>query len=551
MKKLFAFILISTVLISSSLAEEIFSDDFTTSDYISSTTLKHVKENNGYLTIDSVYYPNAIAVSNKSTEYAVINDGKIEIYNMGETNARLVDTIDNGNIISSPIGITYADNGHSIWVLNEDSLVKYDLTGNSDPISRIHGLENVMSITSSKGYETVSILDSNGNITGYKELIEGGIEKVSALSRPAEKDEIENPLAISSVSSTDDIIMLNDNEVVYYEFDDNNYKFNNSSLPVTMGDEACSIAATEGGFVILNKSGVDYYSIDEEDVKIQSIYSVGDVPNGVGISLKKDAYDEYEYAIIDEDGNVKYYQYDGNEMKENEKLSREEIKIPRKLILDEEGKAYYISKEIDQTDQTYNQVTLSAEQYSNDGSITWYIDTGNGRFDEVANGGSKKIEGQKFRIKAEMQIENIYGKLPKIDRVALDVSKVNEVKIENVEVIGITKYQGDKELPTNDFPVEAKRGSQVVIRVITAEDVETVNMKLTVFNGKTLKDINMEKLKTGIFIGSVVFEPDELEGKTITAYFEPDSDSDFSVSYDNFINIESAVSYDLDLQIRQ
>jgi len=533
MKKLFALILISTLLISSSIAEEIFSDAFDNADKIASSST--VKQENGYITIDSQYYPNAIAVSDESTEYAVINDGKIEIYNIGETNAKLVNTIEDKNIVSSPIGITYANDGRSIWVLNEDNLIKYDIE-NENAVSKITGLNEVVSITSSKGYETVSILDSNNKVMGYKELIEGGISEVPALSFSA----ISNPLAISSVGSSDDIIMLNDEEIVYYEFDDNEYEFN-SVLNISMGNTACSIAATEDGFVVLNKSGVDYYSINENNAEKKSIYSLSNVTNGVGISLKQD---EYEYAIIDEDGNVKYYQYDGTQMKENEKLAIEGVKIPRKLILP----AIYISNEVT-TEGIYNQVTLSVSQTTdNNSSITWWVDSGSG-FEQVSAGVPTKVEeGNNFTIKAQLNVVDKSGELPKINSLSLDVSKIDEVKIKKIEVIGITKNTEGQILPTTNFPVKAKRGSEVVVRVETAEDVVDLNMRLYTRNGE-LELINMEEIKTGVFIESIVFEPDELEGEIIGAEFT--TEPEYTVDIENFINIESAVSYDLDLQIRQ
>ena len=533
MKKIFALILISILLISSSLAEEIFRDTFDNANNIDSSST--VKQENGYLTIDSVYYPNAIAVSDESTEYAVINNGKIEIYNMGETNAKLVNTIDDKNIVSSPIGITYANDGRSIWVLNEDNLVKYDLD-NENAVSKITGLNEVVGITSSKGYETVSIVDSNKNLTGYKELIEGGISQVPALSFSG----INNPLAISSVGSTEDIIMLNDKELVYYEFDDKDYEFN-SVLNISMGNTAISVAATEEGFVVLNKSGVDYYSINEENAEKKTIYSVSGIPDGVGISLKQD---EYEYAIIDEDGNVKYYQYDGSQMKENEKLSTEGIQIPRKLILP----AIYISDEIT-TEGVYNQVTLSvSEMVDENSNVTWWIDSGGG-FEQVSVDTPTKIEeGNSFVIKAQLTVKDKSGTLPKINSVVLDVSKIDEVKIKKIEVIGITKNIDGQSLPTTNFPVKAKRGSEVVVRVETAEDVAELNMRLYTNEGE-LELVAMEELDIGVFIGSIKFEPDELEGAIIGAEFT--TDSDYTVDISNFINIGSAVSYDLDLQIKQ
>jgi len=533
MKKIVSLILIFLISVSFSLAEEIFSDTFNNADKIAPSST--IRQEDGYITIDSKYYPNAIAVSDESTEYAVINDGKIEIYNMGETNAKLVKTIEDKNIVSSPVGITYANDGRSIWVLNEDNLVKYDLD-NENAISKIVGLEEVMSITSSKGYETVSILDSEGKVTGYKELIEGGIAEVPALSFSG----VSNPIAISSVGTTDDIIMLNDDEVVYYEFDDNAYEFN-SVLNISMGNTACSIAATEDGFVVLNKSGADYYSINEGKSEKKSIYSVSGVNDGVGISLKQD---EYEYAIIDEECNVKYYQYDGEKMVENEQLAVQNIKIPRKLILP----AYYYSEEIT-TEEVFNQVTLSVSQETDENSnVTWWVDSGSG-YEQVKAGIPTKIEeGNSFIIKAQLNVVDKFGTLPKVENVSLDVSKIDEVKIKKIEVIGITKNIAEQNLPTANFPVKVKRGSEVVIKVETAEDVTDINMRLYTRDGE-LELKKFDKLETGDYIGSVVFEPDELEGEIIGAEFI--TDSGYTVDMINFINIESTVSYDLDLQIRQ
>ena len=59
----------------------------------------------------------------------------------------------------------------------------------------------------------------------------------------------------------------------------------------------------------------------------------------------------------------------------------------------------------------------------------------------------------------------------------------------------------------------------------------------------------MAEIDIGQFIGSVKFEPDELEGEIIGAEFT--TDSGYAVDMSNFINIESTVSYDLDLQIKQ
>ena len=65
-----------------------------------------------------------------------------------------------------------------------------------------------------------------------------------------------------------------------------------------------------------------------------------------------------------------------------------------------------------------------------------------------------------------------------MDSVSLDVSKVDEVKIKKVEVIGITKNFEGQNLPTTNFPIKAKRGSEVVIRAETANDVVDLNMRL-------------------------------------------------------------------------
>lgn len=536
-------------------ADVLFEDTFdNTSKVDISNTTALVDTAKGEVTLPRNKLPNAVTFTNSQGEFALIDNDQINFYDYDpSSNTMKKNDLLNISDITNPVGIAMGEN-YSIWAITKNEIRRYDFTGSGmslNPYLSVTGLTDIFSVSSNPVDGTVTVLSENSNkkgiVTTFKTTAEGKLQEVPQLSFSTNLD---NPLSLSMTKDTNDIAVSNDKGIYYYSFDASAGKYvENTVMTTVTGNPTVSVAVQSSGdgYVALNEVGADYYMYDVNVSQMSRVpmLSASNPKYSYAIALNQNSYD---YALLDEDGNLQYWTYDNgtNKMVRNSSLELTGISIKKRYDSPKE----YMSVLINSSNK-YDAIRITSnEDPSIGGSIKWSVSIDGGTtWNDVVNGSMAKIpDSNSFVIKAVLEMaDNINQPPPKIYNVKLEGLSFGT---QNVQCIAITENAADQILPTTTFPVKAKKGSQVVFTVDTYGFTENVTVQI---DGKPDVTMKPEKPTTEEFntwTGSITFEPDEVQGKVFGATFVSSRGTKtVQFSIPDFVVIDQNVIYNIQLHL--
>ncbi len=561
MKKLFillvSYIITTYILTNLVLAEPIFQDTFTDTVSIDLTqTTALVDTVNGEISLPRARIPNALAVSRFQDEFAVINGSGIDYYAFDQgTNSVVRNDLLNINDITDPVGIAAGQGDYSLWVLTGSEIRRYDFTGSGmshNPYLSVTGLTDVFSICSNPLDDTVISLSEDmsgkGIITTYKSVAEGGgMQTVPQLSF---NTGLEDPSAVSMVPDSSDIIVSAGDSVYYYSFEAASGTYvQNAMMTVATGMPINSISLnqTGDGYMVSGQTASDYYLYDLNLSKMERVPLLSSTSENYqySVSLKQGA---YEYAVLTEDGTVQYWIMDSatGSIVRNPAMETAGIAVFKKYYTPRE----YVST-VRNTAINYDEIRVTANTEIPEGaSINWSAKCGNdSEWHTLVPGTWVNVPAfNSFYLKAQLvSPEGINQKTPKIFDVLLEGTKC---EISSVECIAITKNDIGQVLPTSQFAVNAKQGSQIVFAADTLGYMQEVSAVYSTGEQQMLKPENSLENEKNRWYGSITLEPDAQEGEIISLSLtgrKPAKVVDYNI--DRFIEIKDNVIYDMDVNL--
>ena len=539
------------------MAEKIFEDTFMDATKIDTKkTTALVDTVLGEISLQRKKIPNALAVKEMQNEFALINGEQINYYSFdAATNALQKNELLSISDITDPVGIALGENDYSLWVLTETEVRRYDYTENGmshNPYLSMTGLTDVFSISSNPLDGTVAVLskDSEGKgvVSTYKTTEEGKLEVIPQLSI---NTGFEDPSSISMVPNTSDLVVSAGDSTYYYSYESQSNSYvQNVMMSVATGSPVTSLCVQKSGdsYAVVTAEGSDYYTYDIEISQMNRIptLSTSSSNYSYAVSLKQGG---YEYAMLTEDGQVQYWMFDEGtgSMVRNSAMEIASVDIKNRYYSPRD----YVSNAITST-RIYDEVKLTSTEEKPEGTaIKWNISTDEGAtWKEVAIGQWVDInQTNTLIIKAVLTAaESMNQPTPKIMDIAVEATMVEFSKI---ECIAITKNHSEQVLPTDQFPVKAKKGSQVVFAVHSFGFTQNVSAKFSTGEEKDLiPEKNPAEEEKNIWIGTISFEPDAAEGQIIGVVINGVKNSKkISKEIENFININQTVIYNMDIRL--
>ena len=538
------------------MAEKIFEDTFmdvTKIDTKKTTAL--VDTALGEIRLERKKIPNALAVKEMQNEFALINGEQINYYSFDvATNALQKNELLSISDITDPVGIALGENDYSLWVLTETEVRRYDYTESGmsyNPYLSMTGLTDVFSISSNPIDGTVAVLskDSEGKgvVSTYKTTEEGKLETIPQLLI---NTGLEDPFSISMVPNTSDLVVAAGDSTYYYSYESqSNSYIQNVMMSVVTGSPITSLCVQKSGdsYAVVTPEGSDYYTYDIETSQMNRIptLSTSNSNYSYAVSLKQGG---YEYAMLSEEGEVQYWMFDEGtgSMVRNSAMEIASVDIKNRYY----SPRYYVSNVI-QTLGTYDNIKLTVTEGKPEGtSIKWNISAdGGAKWKEIVLGQWIDInETNNLVIKAELiAAESMNQHTPKIMDIILEGTRS---EINNIQCIAITKNNSDQVLPTNMFPVKAKKGSQVVFAIDTWGFIKNVTTTFNTGEEKILVPEHPTTEDKNRWIGTITFEPDAVEGQIIGVTIKAENNiKQVTKQIQDFIVINQTVIFNMDIKL--
>lgn len=441
---------------SSSWAEVVLSDSFTDTTMVDmSKTTATVDLTEHCVRLPERSLVNALALQKDSTGYAVATSTGIKMYDYDDaTNSLVENTAFSVPWATDATGVSLRQDNLNIWAITESSLAYYKFNGagmSDDPNLKISGLNNVLSVAALQNQNSALVLqEKNGKaqITSYRDT--GSLDPSATFQL-----DIADPVAVSIVNDSPDFILTSKTAQYYFMYDDatGNY-LEDAAKRLSSLSEVVSSSSNEIGSVIVSKTNSSFYMHDDAGPpKAVAIYSTGPVDKPVAVSVRPE---QYEYAYLDEDGNVSYYLYD----EASGKMVRDSVMETSGHSLNK-GYAHpreYYSKTIISS-KTYDAVMLTVSQtVPANTSVNWFVSSDGGVTWVPSNPGvwTAVTAGDRFTVKAVLDTSDT-AVTPKIFQVVLTVE-------DDFQIIG----------EINPNPAERGRNCEITAGVTRLTTGETV-----------------------------------------------------------------------------
>lgn len=552
-------IIFALFIVKSSYAATVLEDSFIDMSKIDQNkTTALVDTAAGEITLNRAKLPNAVAVGSNGSEYAAIDGDGVSVFNYDTSTNKMVKNESMSVMgVTDPVGIAFGQNNYSVWVLTKSEIKRYDYTENGmtfNPYLSVTGLNEVFSISVNPIDNTVVVLSQDtskkGVVSTFKQTEEGKLQSIPQMTFTTD---IESPSSLSIAPDTGAIAVSSKDSISYYSFDESNCSYaKNILMSTATGNPVVSVSMQKSGngYVSLGVNSLDSYMYDVELSKVAKVPTLSTTLQSkynYSVSLNTD---RYEYAILNDEGNVEYWMFDEStqSMKRNSTMEVGGINIKNRY----DSPADYVSTIIT-TDNDFDQVRITSQEVKPDGAaITWSVSEDNGStwIEVVANEWKEMNLGRKLCIKATLKAtEGGNVDPPKIQDVKVEVTFSG---ISNVECVAITKNHKDQVLPTKIFPVKAKKGSQVVFTVDSTGFIEEITAEFSTGEKKELIPEDSITAENNKWLGSITFEPDDEEGRIIGVRFEGvKKGKKFNTKIDKFIVIDQYVIYDMDIQLKK
>lgn len=288
----------------------------------------------GYAELPAKTPAGVIALKENDHDQVVVSSAGLEYFMFtGE------ETVKNPNL-SYPINATSVavkQDSYSVWVATDKEVYKLEYDGSGmieNPFLKVSGKSNILSIASQPSTDELALLIrdyTGGGLIEYYGSTGESMEKILSFNVSSDWG---SPVDIAVIPETMDIVYVTDRAVLYFNFEGSGY-IQNPLLSVTGLSDIRALSAHEGGFSVLRAGRKEHYLFTGEDMAYVEGISLTLPQETVSIALKPGTYD---FAAIEKDGRIRYYNFVGNGYVENPYLSGQAAPLtlgyytPRKYV---------------------------------------------------------------------------------------------------------------------------------------------------------------------------------------------------------------------------
>lgn len=530
-------------------AEIVLDDTFINTDYVDlNRTTARVDTKNGWVTLAGVAKPNAIAMKQFGYEYAVATAAGIKVFTYDDATG----TMTENNALSVPaatdaLGIAVRQDEPNIWVLTENELTLYKFNGGSmstNPNLKVSGLSDVLSVSSWSTRDKAAILSISGAGTGLVEVYDA----TSGTMAPVINFDTgkQNPVAVSVVMGTPDLVVATSDAYYYYAYDDATGGYFEDPRRTVVGlNNVIAVSSGDPGSVVLARNDVQYYFNNDAGTPEQAVALSSSPADGVAISIKPDSYD---YAVITEGGDVEYYTYN-NESGTMARVSTLEVTgLELNGGYKENGEYYSV---VITTGREYDEVRLTVDQDVPDGTSVHYFVTSDGGENWVGAIPGEwvtVVPNNKFAVKAVLATSD-KSVAPKVYNVQLEASTL---ELMDLQIRAIAYNDPGQPVPITTFPARVKSGAEIQFEVITGGYAETVSAIFTTGHNVMLTPEAPVTEDENTWRGLYTVPADVEEGSTIGATVTAERGSKQKhLTQDPFILVSGSVLFEVDLSLSQ
>lgn len=379
-------------------AAPILNDTFINSNNVSysnpnmTTASVNTNPSGGYVSLSQTPMPNAIALKQGEYQYSIATSTGISTYSYNDaTGAMALNPALSVSLSGSsdPTGIAVQQNDPNVWAITNNSLTLYAFNGSgmtTSPDLQATGLNNLISVTSwsQSGSDVSAVLSQSGQVSTFSTGVNGVTPGITFSTG------ISDPMAVSVLAGTPNLVVAGKNGLYYYDYNDatGNY-VQNTTQTVSGLSGVLSASAQQSGTATLTNSSVNYYMENDAGGTPQSVaaLSVSPISSPVGFSIKPGTYD---YAILGQDGDVKYYTFNDATQTETENQTLEVSGLTLSSSLGYEHPEDYYSVTLN-TSGNYDTAFLTINYGTglpSGTSVQWYVSSDGGNTWTAANLGS-------------------------------------------------------------------------------------------------------------------------------------------------------------------
>ena len=299
--------------------EVILEDTFNDTTLVDMTrTTATIDTENGVVRLPKRSLTSAIDILDHSIGYAVATSEGIKMFEYDDATEKLVQN----NAFSVPTavnatGVSIRQDNLNIWAITEDSIT-YFRHATGDPALELAGLSDVLAVAAFENKDKALMLQRTAGKAKITKL-DASTETLQQIN--VFETNITDPIGISLINDSPDFVLTSATGVHFFIFDDFTRSYVEDTARRLALTNIRSISSDDIGNVIATETRVDYWMNDDalDPPQVVAIYSVGPVTEPVAVALRRN---HFEYAVLDGDGNVRYYIFDeaGKKMVEDANL---------------------------------------------------------------------------------------------------------------------------------------------------------------------------------------------------------------------------------------
>lgn len=505
----------------------------------------YIKPAGGYAELPAKSAAAALELKEDSFDQIIISDDGIEYFMFDGTemvdNPSLSILFPEGELIEGS-SIAIRQDTYSTWVATDKEIFRLDFDGTGmieNPFLKITGKKNILSISSQPYDDKLTALTKTHEGSGlieYYALTAGVMESLMSFEVDST---FGNPIDIAVVPETMDIIYATDEAVYYYNCLGDSF-VQNPFMSVTGLSDIKALTVHDGGYAILRADRKEHYLFTGEEMAHVEALSLN-IPNVISIKLRPD---EYDFAVLKEDGSTDYYIYDGDEYILNPALSTQVTLDTKRYYTPRR----YVSK-LNNFTEDFMVFVLDVNEDKPAGTdIKYYIQSGSEEW-EISPGAPLLLDEpiQSMTVVAELSTTN--ENTPRITRIkvsafnmGIDYIKVDMFPIHNTLATLERPFIIYPEFhPGYSPPIPTQLGSVVVFELKSLGAPETIKIELDLWKNALEPaekvTLTLNRITDDIWVGTLEV-PDDPTGTGI------DIDSRYSIEYvelagDNTIRIPS------------
>lgn len=478
---------------------------------------------------------NALAtVGGNTPQYVVPTANGISWYGFDEASNSMKQIASYSVPGVTPLGLAVRQDSPSVWAVVDDgtgaqSLVRYDYNDaiggmSNNPYLSVTGLSNVLSITAQPAADEVTVLSRSaggtGVITTYMQDASTG-QLVPVPTRTFDTGLVD-PLSISYIPNSPDIVAKTRTGVYFYVFDDATGSYTqNPAVTITDSDalqmESNSVSADQGTVLINQGSNPgSIFKLDDATGKYAKLPATFNGASGSAVSVSLlQGTNGNQMATLFPDGSIHFFTVDdagpGINYQDVPWFNVTGIPSPRMYFPRGEYRSVMVPTGtlIEQVKLTTTEAndpnTQNRYEVSTDGGTTWTPITV-GSWIAVPT-------GNQVVLKAIQTSPDGLG-TPKIRYVKLEGTwlSVTDLTASQIFYPGPTQ---SRPTPTTSFPVYVRAGGQVEFTVNTTGGATSVLAQFTDGTSMQMAPVNDVSSESNTWIGWYHVDLNAPDGKTV------------------------------------